>query len=306
MDKDQEIISEKNTKNEILAAYRRLMERANQGASEEKNTQSAEGNEVVEKASQETVEKINNYFAQFKSSFNSMVGNLTEKMAAEAERLANLRKAVTLSQKELEENHKIKATAGLLYRMVELQKEEEVRFEKEIKQKRNVWEEEQKDYVDGLKRERVREEDEYKYQTNLVKKHDEESRTETRRLFDVEITKQREAWLIKDKELEELRQKVARFPTETEKSISEAVTRSLAEVKKDSEVKEKMAKQQSEMNLQLAQLKTDSLEEKVKEQEKEISRLKAGLDEATRQVKDLAVSVAGAEKRDRSQNPTNS
>lgn len=198
-------------------------------------------------------------------------------------------------------------TAGILYRMVELQKEEEARFENEMRGKKKVWEEEQKDYAEKIKREGAREEDEYKYQKELARKHEEETRTETRRLFEQELAKQKEVWFAKDKELEEFRQKVARFPVEVEKAVSEAVTKALAEVKKESEVREKISKQQSDMNLQLGQLKIAGLEEKVKEQEAEVNRLKNSLDEATRQVKDLAISVAGAEKRERpQQNPGNS
>lgn len=97
-------------------------------------------------------------------------------------------------------------------------------------------------------------------------------------------------------ELDELKKQVAQVPQEKEKSIVEATAKALAEARKQFETEKSFARQESEAALKITELKISQLEETVKIQSSEITQFKKQLDEATKQVKDIAVAVIESKK----------
>lgn len=275
-------VSEKNTKGEILDEYRQLMAQV----SGNPDPVSVEEKALMDEASKETVAKITTDLTQLKLSLNSTIGDLTERVTAEAERLATLQKAITMAQKDLEETQQVKVRAGMLRKMIDLQKEKEEEFGKEMATKRAVWEREQKEFEENIKRERTRSEEEYMYQKQLKVSRDEDQREEKKE----ETTRM-------VKELDDLRKRVGLFPTELEKAVKDAVNKAVTEVKRDSDVTAQLAKQQAESDTRLFQATIVSLEEIVKTQKTEIARLNSELASATRQVKEIAIAVAEGVKR---------
>lgn len=287
--------TEKSTKQEILSAYRELLGEVSTGAEE---TLPIDDGKILDSATKETVEKIFTDLSKLKISASATISSLADQLTLEAERLATLRKAIALLQKELEETQKIKVTAGMLLRMVELQKQKEEEFEKEMTAKRAAWAFEQKEYEEQMKRDRSRNEEEYAYNQSLEKKRDEDDRTQAQRAFSQEMGEKKDELLKEKKELEELRRRVAQIPVEIDKATKDAVTKAVAEVRKDTNTASQMAKQHAESELALAQASVASLEQTVKSQVTEITRLNNQIVEASRQVKDIAVAVAEGQRRD--------
>lgn len=279
MPRSSKSVTEKNTKQEILEAYQELLAEASKGGSQESFAASEERT-TLKSASNETVEKITADLSKLKLSFNQTLVQLTEQLTAEAERLAVIQKAITIAQKDLEETQRIKVTAGLLYRMIEVQKQKEHEFEEEMKEKRKTWEEEQHNYEETIKRDRTRNAEEYAYEQKLQKKRDSDER-EAEKQVKLAVTR----------ELEELRKKAGGVPQEIEQAVKEAVVKALADAKRDTDTKALLTKQQTDSELRLAQTTIASLEKTAASQMTEITQLKRQLDEATKQVKDIAVSV---------------
>lgn len=254
-------ISEKNTKSEILQAYEDLMLQLGEGV--ELTKKEVQEQAIVEKAASETTEKIISELARVKISLNQAIDSLSDSLTSEAEKLTDVRKAVTVSQRELESSFQIKARAEMLKKLFEAYSQKQADLEKEIAGKHKNWEEEQREYEEGLKRKRQREEDEYKYQVDLEK-----------RRWSQKLEEEKEVYKQKLVELEELKKQTALFPQEREKAILEAVGKALAEEKKLFEVEKSFTKQESDTALKIAGLKISQLEAIVKEQAGEILELK--------------------------------
>lgn len=102
-------VSEKNTKSEILQAYEELMGELSDEA--EFTKPEIEAQEIIKIASMQTTEKTINDLAKLKVSLNQTVDSLTDNLVSEADKLVSLRKAVEISQKDLETNFQIKSKA---------------------------------------------------------------------------------------------------------------------------------------------------------------------------------------------------
>lgn len=279
-------VSEKNTKSEILQAYEELMGELSSEA--EFTKPEIEGQEIIKTASMQTTEKTINDLAKLKVSLNQTVDNLTDNLVSEADKLVSLKKAVEISQKDLETNFQIKSKAEMLKKLFESHSEKQTGLEKEMDSKHKEWEEEQKIYEENLKRKRQRDEEEYKYQADL----------ENRR-WEQKLEEEKQTYQQKLAELEELKKQIGLFPQEKEKAIAQAVEKALAESRKQAEVDKSFAQQKAENTLKIAELKISQLENTAKDQASEIIQLKKQLDEATKQVKDIAVAVIESKKEEK-------
>lgn len=289
-------ISEKNTKGEILEAYSELIQQLNQDSFPD--TQTPEEKIVLERASNETVQKIVSDLGDLRVSINKTISELTDQLTSAAERLTTVQKAINIAQAELLETNNIKVQSGLLQRMIALQSQKQEQFEKDMDLKRKVWEDEQKEYEASLKRQRTREEEEYTYEQSITRKHITQEITEEKRVWEKQKLEQKEQYSQMVAELEQLRKRVASFPDELDRSIKEAVNKAVAEDKKEFQTQQSFTKQQTDSQMQIAQLRISTLEETVKTQNNEVVQLKKQLEDATRQVKDIAVTVIEGSKKD--------
>ncbi|OGG11813.1 hypothetical protein A2Z00_03745 [Candidatus Gottesmanbacteria bacterium RBG_13_45_10] len=290
-------VNEKNTKLEILDAYQELLAQVT-SPSPEAEAIVKEETVLLDAASRDTVEKITTDLTKLKVSFNQTVGSLMEQLTTESDRLAILRNAIAIVEKNLEERQKISVTAGLLERMIAAHKQQEAEFETMMREKRATWAREQAEYEEARDRDREREEEEYQYTALLERKRAVDERERERLLHERKKAEEQEAKDALMVELSELRKKVTAAPAETEKAVKQAVAIAVAQAQADATTKAQLAKQQSDAALNLGAVKIDSLEGVVKTQAQEIVLLKKQLDEATRQGKDIAVSVISNANRD--------
>jgi chromosome segregation ATPase len=230
------LVSEKNTKSEILQAYEELMGELSNEA--EFTKPEIEAQEIIKTASTQTTEKTINDLAKLKVSLNQTIDNLTDSLVSEAEKLVSLKKAVEISRSDLEQNYQIKSKAEMLKKLFESHSEKQSALEKEMNSKHKEWEEEQKSHEESLKRKRQRDEEEYKYQADL----------ENRR-WGQKLEEEKQSYQQKLVELSELTKQVAQFPQEKEKAIAQSVEKALAESHKQAEVDKSFAQQKTESTL---------------------------------------------------------
>ncbi len=297
-----------------FGAIRQETEAAREAASpksaEVEQRQAAELRQSVESVSVESV-------AQRISALNGEVSRtlleLSEKLTAEVDLLTRVREAVGLERQELERLHKIDISATSVDQLVQDYAREQERLETEIETRRAEWEQEartaereRKEAEEALRKQRQRENEDYEYRKQLERKkaqdrYDEEThllaqKNEERQRELERAWNQREVALKeREEELAQLRQQVTELPqriaAEKEAALAEATRQATAHyeqqilvLKKDAEAERKMAA-----------LQVTGLEEMLKRQTGQMEALEKAVEEAKRQVQDIALkAIEGA------------
>lgn len=239
--------------------------------------------------------------------------NLSSTLIAEVEQLTTAREAVALETRELERLHKIDIAATSLDQLLrdyQLKKEE---LEAEISNRRAAWEEEelqrareQKEFDDNLKKQRQREVEEYEYKKALERKKAQDKYEEDVRLQEKKNKEKQEAleksWqqrevVLKEKETEwaQLRKEVDDFPARLKKEVDTAAAAATRSAEQRFEQQTILLKKDSESEKRVAELQIKSLQEALNRQTVEVEKLQAQVEEAKKQVQDIAVkAIEGA------------
>ena len=243
----------------------------------------------------------------------SVIDALSENLLEEFNKLSELKQAITIEQTHLQELYDIKETAHSLSALMLIQKEEAEKFdlkmkeerdqfEKEMQDKKVLWDKKQSDleisYADRqekLEKQRKREEEEYKYTLEVARRQEAQAYLLKQEALEKILEEKRQDLAQKETliesrllEIEELREKVQKFPEEleqeTEKTAQEITEKLESQHNFAVTLKEKEIDGEKKLYLQ----KIASLESKVKEQESFISQLTQKADEATQQVQAIA------------------
>lgn len=120
----------------------------------------------------------------------------------------------------------------------------------------------------------------------------------SRRTHEETISQEKQALQLKKEELESwekefnrLKKQVEEFPAQLDKAVKQAVDAARNEEQTRAKVSKDLLEKQAEGEKAINQLKVQTLERMVKDQAEEVKALKSQLEQATRQVKDIAVSV---------------
>ena len=241
------------------------------------------------------------------------LAQLSEKLVAEVEKLQNVREAVSLETKELERLHKIDIAATTLDQLIQDYGKQKEELEAEISGRREAWAEEerererqQKELEENLKKQRQREAEEYEYKKSLERKKAQDKYEEEMRLLEKNNKERQEAlekgWqqreaVVKEKEEEwaRLKKEVEEFPARLKKEIDAAVAAAVKVVEQRSEQQIVLLKKDSEAEKRIAELQIKSLQDTIARQSVEIETLHKQVEEAKRQVQDIAVkAIEGA------------
>jgi colicin import membrane protein len=241
------------------------------------------------------------------------LADLSGKLVAEVEKLTSIREAVALESKELERLHKIDIAATAIDQLVQDYQSQKQQFEAEVSAQRETWaaEElerarEQKEYEDNLKRQRQREVEDYEYKKSLERKKAQDKYDEDQRLLEKKNKEKQEelqkSWMqrelaLKEKEEEwaRLQKEVADFPGRLKKETDLAVGNAVKSAEQRFEQQVVLLRKDSESEKRLGELQIKSLQDTAARQSAEIEKLQALLEEAKRQVQDIAVkAIEGA------------
>ncbi len=323
-------ITARSTKNEILAAYQAALRQLAEARRENRREEKAQREEkaVVETASATTVEGVVKGLADLKLSIGNALDQVETRLVSEARRLGELRRAIEIERRNLEELHQIQAEAGSLAALIAAQEEKRQDFEREMEArsaafesemqvKRAQWKREQEEYErarkereEQVKRERAREEEEYGYAIRLARKKDEDEYA-ARRAAEDKALEERRAALEKDwaereaalaareQELRELREQVAALPTRLEQAVSEAEARVAERLTAQHRFERELLVKEAESERRLKDQLIDTLNVRIKEQEERIRELTRKADEAAASVQGIALKAleAGAGRR---------
>lgn len=142
--KDIPEVSAKSTKDQILSAYKEVVERLeeNQIQSPLDEKKKLDEREIIHKSSQTSLEGIVSHLASLKITLTKNIDGLSEDLVREFDKLSELKQAIEIEQRHLHELYEIKETAHTLSALMLIHKEEAEKFELKIKDERAAFEKE--------------------------------------------------------------------------------------------------------------------------------------------------------------------
>lgn len=177
-------------------------------------------------------------------------------------------------------------------------REEYEALQKQIAEVKEAWEKEQRLHVLKIQErdtqeevERKREQELYNYETTLKRRQEEDEFLEKKAKWEKELQSQKDA-IEKDRdELEMLRKQVAGFQQELDKAVKDASLKLQKELTERFVTEKKLREQEVKSEQELLALKITNLTQENERQADEIALLKKSLENATAQLKDVAVKV---------------
>lgn len=302
-------ISEKSKKNEILAAYEELLKKVKEGSqtSHQQTIIKEKEETLVKTVTNMTEDKIVKKLAEVKINVGQSLDSLEQSLMEEYKKLSDLHTAIQIESKNLQEIHEIRKNADSLAALLLAQKEHKNRFEKEMTESREKWEQEkelfemkEKSFREDCKRKHAREEEEYYYAFELKKKKDLDAYEQKKEDLERGLHQTRVATLkaLEDRELavksheEEFaryKKQVEQFPTELEKTVK--ATQKEVQERISREYDQRIALDQAEYTSEykLNQQIITTLQLKIKEQDELIKNLAQKTDLAGQQTQEIAL-----------------
>jgi len=319
-------ISEKNTKTEIIEAYNEVLAKLKERKAVNQQTvkKATEVKESLKEASANSIDDIVRNLAGLKVQIVKTIDDLEEKMIAEYRKFSGLQQAATEEARILDELYGVQAEADSLAALVQAQKEKKAAFEAQMEQtktsfdedmseKRQYWKKEQEEFDLAkkerdaqLKKERLREEEEYSYNLQLARKKDADEYEAAKAALEKELStkksalekdwSEREAMLSsREEELSELREKIAVFPKELEKAIKDTEKTVTERIEFKFKHGMQLIQKETEGEQKLHEQAVEALQSKIREQEELIRQLTQKADESVQQVQTIAVkAIEGA------------
>lgn len=313
-------ISAKNTKNEILDAYYEALDQLKVAKKTSKQDIKIleEKKETVVSAASHTTEDIVKNIATLKLSLVHSLEDIEEQLLASYKKLTMLQQAIEIQSKELEELHGIKINADTLTALLHAQKEKTMAFDKEMKdrvavfendmaEKRTIWKKEQDEYELSRKeltqqtnKTRQREEDEYVYHRDLTRQKERDQYSVEKELLEKELIARRttleqefsarEVALASQEEVfNSLKQKADNFPKELEKAIHDTTHTLTERLTFKFDYESQLTQKEIEGERKLFQQMIAALEAKVAQMESQLKQMSDKTNQANLQVQDIAV-----------------
>jgi hypothetical protein len=313
-------VSEKSTKAEILKAYEALLKNVQQAKADvpKQIQEEKQKKEILEKVAGITGESIVQSIAGLKSNLGSALDDILQHLSSEFKKLEEIRAAIALEKKSLEDLYELSANTDSLAAMLLTQrekkesfetdmKEKEVAFANEMAEKRVQWELEkarqkagEKEYADDLSKRHKREEEEYAYNLK-IKRQKEQDDYDTRKFqlekelidkkakFEQEIANREAELKSAEAGLAELRKNNAEFPVKLEKALKDRGAEITKQLQTKYEFDIKLMEKQNEADIRLKDQIIVSLQEKIKEQQAQLKEYTDKANRAEANVKDIAV-----------------
>jgi len=313
-------VTEKNTKAEILKAYEILLKDVQTAKADvpklvQEEKQRKETLDKVAKISNETIVKS---ITVLKSDLSNSLDEILKNLSEEFRKLEEIRAAITVKKKSLEDLYSLSANTDSLAAMLLTQKEKKEIFEKEIKEKseafaieitakKEQWEiekakqkAEEKEYTDELTKRRKREEEEYAYNLKISRQKEqdaydskklqlEKELVDKKAKFEQEVSSRELNLKNTETELAQLRINNTEFPAKLDKALKDKE----AEVTKQLQTKYgfdiQLMDKQSVADIRLKDQTITSLQEKIKEQQEQLKEYAEKANRAEANVKDIAV-----------------
>jgi chromosome segregation ATPase len=264
-----------------------------------------------------TVERVTKEIGDLQVSVNGLLTDLAQRLREESNKLAEIRMAIETERARLKELHDIDASMVSLKAILEVAAESREALEAELarkeaelasvmEQKNEEWKREIIQHEAKTKEAREREEEQYAYKLALKRRKEADEYEIQKSALQVALREQREqaerelearrgTLAAREKEIEDLKARVERFPQELAAATKQADQAARLEVQKQAELDARLAKLESDAAKNVTALKIAGLEDLVKRQAAQVEALNKQLSLAQAQVQAMAVkAIEGA------------
>jgi hypothetical protein len=304
----------------ILATFQSILaeQTASRVATKEEEAEQAQNQKVLEAVAQYTTDNIVRGLADLQLEFGSIVGDLSTRLSTETVKLDELKRAIAVENQRLQALQKTRVVADALYLLTQEHQEnlrlleqrlsnEREALNKEMTERRKVWQRDQTEYDTALEetilrlsRERERQEADYDYDTERSRKiatddYEENKRQIERQIQDTTQAKEKE-WAEREQVLAahgtllaEYQTQVAAFPAQLEEAIKKSREEGIRDANQDAKIKADLFAKEWEAIEQGYEFQIRSLEAKIQRQGEQITEISVQLQAATRQAQELAM-----------------
>lgn len=292
--------SNSNTKAEILKAYDELLK----VLQDEKSQNTALRQEIEQK--RKTVSNVveqtkikggaTQSIQHIRELLNHQLDKIEDGISKEQEKFEDLQKAISIEKETLENLYKVKAEAESLEALVITNRQAKENLDKEMNERKQAlleqieetklgWKREEEEYQYKIKIQRRNDEDAYKEKKAKLEKDLTDRKTE----FEKSISDREKAVAEQEDEMVQLRKEVEGFEAKLVKAVATAEQSITDNLTKEFEYRQKLETKDLEAKLQLREQEIEGLKVKVQEQLNFINSLTSKTDNATQQVKDIAL-----------------
>ncbi|GAB4310302.1 MAG: hypothetical protein Kow0091_16520 [Geminocystis sp.] len=310
------------TKVQIMSAFHRLLNQYQQQeakiTTKEEAIEKEKNKVLLTKVADYTVNNIVNSMATLQLDFGNLTKEIATRLENESNILIDLKKAIAVEAKRLEELKQIRLVADGLYILRQEHQEKlkflENRIEEskkliEIQQEklRKNWEKEQTEFDIKIAEEsklleeaRAKEEANYNYNLQISRKREMDDYEETKRNQERELNllgkeknklwQERENILAsQEEEFKANQEKIAQLEEQIKTEVNKARSEAIQEADREAKVKANLVEKEWEATKQGYEFKIQSLEAKIAQQNQQIDAIALQLQNATNQAQSLAL-----------------
>ena len=301
--------------NQLLSQYQKSESRI---ATKEEEAEKSKNQHLLDKTLDYTVDNIINGMASLQLSFGSVVNELADDLTVESNKLGELKKAIAVEKKHLQQLHQVRLVADALHilnqehqeKIVSLQTQtaaEKETLEKEIAQNRKYWAKEQQEFEikvqesqEILTKQRDEEEADFQYELERQRtieydEYEESRRLQVRELADKEALNnkdwaEREKYLADNKkEFIKNKEQIDSFESKLKEEYNKAKGSAIKEADNKHKVEAELQEKEWSANQQGYELKIESLTTVIERQTQQIAEITAQLQEVNTQAQNLAM-----------------
>jgi len=314
-------LSDKNTKQEMLDAYRavvrQLQEKRAAELNPEKRLQEKQAEEAVAVASDLAPDGVERALGNLKADIGQSLAQIAERMAAEVVRFKAIQRAAESKERELQELYGIEKAATSLAALIEAQHQKRQDFEielarqkeeliREIESTRADWEKEKKNREAEIrerdvieKKNREREKEEFAYLFKREQQSVRDKLTDEKTVLEKEIVAKRESVAKElaerektvaaaEKELIELRQRAAAYAKDVDAAVDKAVKEVADRLKLEAKNREELLRKEFDGDRNVFAARTEALEKMNKDLSDQSGKLSKQLEAAYQKVQEIA------------------
>jgi hypothetical protein len=254
-----------------------------------------------------TVERVIQNLATVGLHVSKALGDLSARLAEEVGRLAAVREAVAIEQRELERLHKLDVVATTIAQLLQEYEAKKQALAREAAEARAAWDVEtearersDKEFDETLKKQRQREAEDFEYRKALERKKAQDKYDEEVRLREKQNREKQEAlaksWEARESALKAQEEEFGRLKTEVDaypQRLKQEVDRAVAEARRQAaqalEQQLLLVSKDAAADKRVAELQIKTHEETIARQAEQIAALQKQVEEAKHQVQDIAV-----------------
>jgi hypothetical protein len=308
-------VSPKSTKEQILVAYNDVLSKLTekQVVRPEEQKKQKEEETIVIKATAHTSDTILTDLSALKSKTIKQIDSLSEQLLDEFQKLANLREAITLEQKHLQELYQINEIANTLSALLQTQTEQKEKFKLEMEQIKEAFEQEmliqktnwqlqkeqiERDYKENkekFEKSRKHEEEDYTYALALKRRNEMDGYNNKKAILEKELSDSKDSFLKREAELaekeksyESLKIQVEQIPDQIKAAVDIAEESLRNRMSQQYDFETKLKQKEYDGALKLEEQNINNLEDKVKKLEISVKELIEKADLATQNIQSIA------------------